>query len=49
MMVTIVNIFQMQNPEVQNLMTNPRALQAIMQIQQGMSQLQSEAPGVLET
>ncbi|CAH1797187.1 unnamed protein product [Owenia fusiformis] len=37
---------QMQNPEVQNLMTNPRALQAIMQIQQGMQQLQSEAPGL---
>ena len=49
MMVNVVNIFQMQNPEVQNLMTSPRALQAIMQIQQGMSQLQSEAPGLLGT
>lgn len=28
---------QMQNPEVQQMMSNPRALDAIMQIQQGMS------------
>lgn len=26
---------QMQNPEVQQMMTNPQALDAIMQIQQG--------------
>eukprot|EP00914_Ancora_sagittata_P016712 GHVO01033161.1.p1 GENE.GHVO01033161.1~~GHVO01033161.1.p1 ORF type:complete len:410 (+),score=47.25 GHVO01033161.1:118-1230(+) len=37
---------QLQNPAVQNMMTNPRALQAMMQIQQGMQQLQQEAPGV---
>lgn len=38
---------QMANPEVQNLMTNQRALQAIMQIQQGMQTLQTEAPNLL--
>ncbi|XP_071503593.1 ubiquilin-1-like [Diadema antillarum] len=38
---------QMQNPDVQQALTNPRALQAIMQIQQGMQQLASEAPGLL--
>ena len=37
----------MQNPEVQGLMTNQRALQALMQIQQGMAELQREAPGLL--
>lgn len=29
-------IQQMQNPDVQQMMSNPRALDAIMQIQQGM-------------
>lgn len=29
------------------MMTNPEALRAIMQIQQGMSQLQNTAPGLL--
>ncbi|XP_074650696.1 ubiquilin-4-like [Tubulanus polymorphus] len=38
---------QMQNPEVQRLMTNPRAMEAILQIQQAMQTLQQEAPGVL--
>ncbi|KAI8508062.1 Ubiquilin-1 [Branchiostoma belcheri] len=38
---------QMQNPEVQAAVTNPRVLQAIMQIQQGMQQLQAEAPSLL--
>ena len=38
---------QMSNPEVQNAMTNPRALNAMMQIQQGMQQLQTEAPGLV--
>ncbi|XP_035668327.1 ubiquilin-1-like isoform X4 [Branchiostoma floridae] len=38
---------QMQNPEVQAAVTNPRVLQAIMQIQQGMQQLQAEAPVLL--
>ncbi|XP_022252412.1 ubiquilin-1-like isoform X2 [Limulus polyphemus] len=36
---------QMQNPEIQSLMTNPQALRAIMEIQQGMEQLQQVAPG----
>ena len=39
----------MQNPEVQNLVSNPRALQAMMQIQQGLQQLQTEAPTVFNT
>ena len=38
---------QMQNPEFQQAMTNPRVMQAMMQIQQGMAQLQTEAPGLL--
>lgn len=29
-------IQQMQNPDVQQMMANPRALDAIMQIQQGI-------------
>ncbi|XP_046555172.1 ubiquilin-1-like [Haliotis rubra] len=36
---------QMQNPEMQTMMTNPRAMSAIMQIQQGLQQLQHESPG----
>jgi ubiquilin len=36
---------QLQNPEMRNLLTNPDALQAMMQIQQGMSRLQQVAPG----
>ncbi len=43
----ILDALQMQNPDVQSVMTNPRALQAIMQIQQGMQQLQAEAPGLV--
>lgn len=35
----------MQNPEIQSIITNPNALQAILQIQQGMEQLQRVAPG----
>ncbi|XP_038076501.1 ubiquilin-1-like isoform X2 [Patiria miniata] len=38
---------QMENPDVRNVMTNPRAIRAIMQIQQGMQELQSIAPGIL--
>lgn len=38
----------MQNPDVQNMMSNPRALQAMMQIQQGMQMLQEEAPGMMD-
>lgn len=35
---------QMRNPAVQDMMTNPQALNAIMQIQQGMAQLRAVAP-----
>lgn len=38
---------QMQNPEVQNLMTNPQALNALMQIQQGMETLRQTAPSLM--
>ncbi|XP_060067216.1 ubiquilin-1-like [Ylistrum balloti] len=37
---------QMQNPDIQRVMTNPRALEAMMQVQSGLQQLQSEAPGL---
>lgn len=37
---------QMQNPEMQSILTNPQAIQAMMQIQQGMDQLQRVAPNV---
>jgi ubiquilin len=37
---------QMQNPEIQNMVSNPTALNAIMQIQQGMEQLRQHAPNV---
>ncbi|KAJ8937038.1 hypothetical protein NQ318_016294 [Aromia moschata] len=37
---------QMQNPEVQNLMTNPQALDAVLQIQQAMETLRQTAPGL---
>lgn len=40
---------QMQSPEVQSLMSNPRAMQALMQIQQGLSELQMAAPGLIPT
>merc|ERR1712106_626081 len=40
---------QMQNPSVQQLMGNPEALQAIMQIQQGMDRLRQTAPGVFQS
>jgi len=39
-------LHQMQNPSVQQLMSNPEALQAIMQIQQGMENLRVAAPDV---
>ncbi|XP_058448117.1 ubiquilin-1 [Malaya genurostris] len=40
---------QLQNPEVQQMMSNPQALDAILQIQQGMEQLRSVAPGLVNT
>lgn len=38
---------RMQSPELQSVLGNPRALQALMQIQQGMQQLQLEAPSLV--
>ena len=38
---------QLQNPEMQQLLTNPEALQAVLQIQEGMQRLQTVAPGLL--
>nr|CAH8867160.1 unnamed protein product [Trichobilharzia regenti] len=38
---------QMSQPSFMNMLSNPRALQAMMQIQQGLQTLQQEAPGVL--
>lgn len=38
---------QMQNPESLSILTNPRAMQALLQIQQGLQTLQSEAPGLV--
>ncbi|GFU33459.1 ubiquilin-1 [Nephila pilipes] len=37
---------QLQNPEHQNLLGNPAAIQAMMQIHQGVSQLQQIAPSI---
>lgn len=37
---------QLQNPQMQTLLSNPRALEAVMQIQQALQQLQNEAPGL---
>lgn len=38
---------QLQNPEMQQMMTNPQALNAILQIQQGMEQLRQVAPDLV--
>ncbi|KAG6444925.1 hypothetical protein O3G_MSEX003646 [Manduca sexta] len=35
---------QLQNPEMQQMMSNPQALNALLQIQQGMEQLRAAAP-----
>jgi ubiquilin len=40
---------QMQNPQTQQLMSNPEALQAIMQIQQGMDRLRAAAPDLYQS
>ncbi|XP_058796661.1 ubiquilin-1 [Phymastichus coffea] len=40
-------IQQMQNPQIQNLVTNPDAMSALMQIQQGMEQLRNVAPDLV--
>lgn len=36
---------QLQNPDIQNVITNPNALSALQQIQQGLEQLRTTAPG----
>ncbi|XP_040977227.1 ubiquilin-1-like isoform X2 [Aquila chrysaetos chrysaetos] len=38
---------QMQNPDTLSAMSNPRAMQALLQIQQGLQTLATEAPGLL--
>ncbi|KAJ7307566.1 hypothetical protein JRQ81_009592 [Phrynocephalus forsythii] len=38
---------QMQNPDSLSVLTNPRAMQALLQIQQGLQTLQAEAPGLV--
>lgn len=40
---------QLQNPEMQQMMSNPQAIEAILQIQQGMEQLRSVAPGLVNS
>ncbi|XP_046400765.1 ubiquilin-1 [Ischnura elegans] len=42
-------IQQLQNPEVHNLMANPQALNALLQIQQGIEQLRQLAPGLVNS
>ncbi|XP_007469830.1 PREDICTED: ubiquilin-2-like isoform X3 [Lipotes vexillifer] len=37
----------MQNPDTLSAMSNPRAMQALMQIQQGLQTLATEAPGLI--
>lgn len=38
---------QMQNPETLSAMSNPRAMQALLQIQQGLQTLATEAPSLI--
>ncbi|XP_011496409.1 PREDICTED: ubiquilin-1 [Ceratosolen solmsi marchali] len=45
MMPTLIQ--QMQNPQMQNIITNPDAMAAVMQIQQGMEQLRTIAPDLV--
>ncbi|CAD7087359.1 unnamed protein product [Hermetia illucens] len=40
---------QMQNPDMMQALSNPQALNAILQIQQGMEQLRQAAPGLVGT
>ncbi|XP_012525444.1 ubiquilin-1 [Monomorium pharaonis] len=49
-MRTMIPVFiqQMQNPQIQSVVTNPDALAAIMQIQRGMEQLRTVAPEFVE-
>lgn len=38
---------QLQNPEIQNVISNPQALGALLQIQEGVEQLRNVAPGLV--
>lgn len=40
---------QLRNPVIQNLVTNPQALNALLQVQQGMETLRQTAPNVLNS
>ena len=40
---------QLNNPEIQSLVTNPQAMSAMMQIQQGMEQLRQVVPSFATT
>ncbi|XP_023262978.1 ubiquilin-4-like [Seriola lalandi dorsalis] len=40
---------QMQNPQTLSMLTNPRAMQALIQIQQGLQTLQAEVPGFMSS
>ncbi|XP_023954135.1 ubiquilin-1 [Bicyclus anynana] len=40
-------VAQLQNPDMQQLMTNPQALSALLQIQQGMELLRSAVPNLV--
>ena len=37
---------QMQSPQFREVLNNPRALQAMIQVQQGMQELQSQVPSM---
>ena len=39
---------QLQNPAIQGMMTNPEALSALNQVQQGLQRLQQVAPEVYQ-
>ena len=38
---------KLKNPATQSLVTNPKALQALLKIQQGVDMLHSEAPNLV--
>lgn len=43
----IINNVQMQAPELLSAMLNPRAMEALLQIQQGLHTLATEAPALI--
>uniref|UniRef100_A0A2K6SIL9 Ubiquilin 1 n=1 Tax=Saimiri boliviensis boliviensis TaxID=39432 RepID=A0A2K6SIL9_SAIBB len=48
MVSTFYTVFHvMQNPDTLSAMSNPRAMQALLQIQQGLQTLATEAPGLI--